>query len=1009
MEPSAVKLREYDRLFLGSNQENGYENPILGFTANTVQQILKNDQETFFHYPIIGKNDTLSGSELVNNGAIPGWCPAYSDRIYKKMADYGTYTVHGSALPEAMQTGIWLCSWLSGNIQNPEIPPVWKDRWFNPGRIDENTALYIQTTEESGIIYDINSQMLFEPGSYYKYFHIGSNTNLTFINQLTTLSSLKLHIDDWNINNTLDLSPYNNTILLENNPVIGVGVNDKEDDTFIVLDGNEQYVNVLYNSSYNLSSDMTYSIWAYSSDWTNKTSETIIGNEFRSGWSLKYNTGFNTPILPIPDKYNGNILLINKENSELFSKNISTVNTRQTTNDVSLALDDELYTWLLEKNDKYVYQMDYNGNILNGFQFSPTSALKDIVIDEYNNKWVLLENTLTGLENITNDYLSANVLSPNHYYNFNNNTYNYNFSALDVVTEQIEFSTDRFNNEKGSIYLNGGDQYIQLTTSNSPALLSAMSMNFWFKTNTNTIEDNQYLITTLSANTSLDKYSSNNIETEVRIIKPTALTNPTGNYYLEVKIDAMVIYTPPIHLDHWNFFSMTIDRINGIATIGFNECEEIDINILDIANDHKYVNDRYIWIGRAKNLTVNPTRKDFIGQIDDLMIFNDRILTEQEIDNIRLNNYSIKNGSTVSRIDIETTNKLYMYDCQHIGIDNYNNVWMIKNNTLYKGFEVTSLTDISNFTIDRDNNIILVKDNIIYKYDNDLSFVLSGILTNIDSTVVNNISLGLVDIDNVDKIYVLSDLNDSSYKYDINFILEKELNISRYDIKPKVYGDWTGYSWNRKFNYIKNNKESIIQANIYLGSNGLEGIKYSVKILGRYLANNEWNLFTFVNDSRTKTIKLYLNSVLIDIANVDYNVIYQENEHSLFLGCDVGSNTVLDKELKINSSYFTGALDDLRIYNTPINNSDISYIYLNKYEFKDIKWNIKTKDISYLEEIERFFKFKISGSKSPYFNIRLKGLYITDTTIRSMIENIIKKTVKKVVPAYSELYKIIWE
>ena len=61
------------------------------------------------------------------------------------------------------------------------------------------------------------------------------------------------------------------------------------------------------------------------------------------------------------------------------------------------------------------------------------------------------------------------------------------------------------------------------------------------------------------------------------------------------------------------------------------------------------------------------------------------------------------------------------------------------------------------------------------------------------------------------------------------------------------------------------------------------------------------------------------------------------------------------------------------------------------------------------KEIERFFKHKLPGNKSQYYNIRLVNLGITDLTTRTIIEEIIKDTVTKISPAYTELYRIIWE
>jgi hypothetical protein len=63
----------------------------------------------------------------------------------------------------------------------------------------------------------------------------------------------------------------------------------------------------------------------------------------------------------------------------------------------------------------------------------------------------------------------------------------------------------------------------------------------------------------------------------------------------------------------------------------------------------------------------------------------------------------------------------------------------------------------------------------------------------------------------------------------------------------------------------------------------------------------------------------------------------------------------------------------------------------------------------FLEEIDRFFKCKIPGNKSQFYNIKIKGLNIDNIEVQQMIENIIKDTLPKTEPSYTKNFKIIWE
>jgi hypothetical protein len=62
-----------------------------------------------------------------------------------------------------------------------------------------------------------------------------------------------------------------------------------------------------------------------------------------------------------------------------------------------------------------------------------------------------------------------------------------------------------------------------------------------------------------------------------------------------------------------------------------------------------------------------------------------------------------------------------------------------------------------------------------------------------------------------------------------------------------------------------------------------------------------------------------------------------------------------------------------------------------------------------VEEIVRFFKFKMPGQKSQFYNIHLKGMQIEDMSVRKLIEDIIKDSIKKIEPLYTSLYRIIWD
>jgi len=197
-----VLMRDYKKLFTGSNQELGNDNIALGYEAYTANVILKKDKVTYFHvpqnfFPLKALN--LNDSALADAGAIAGDHPIKSDKIFKKKADYKFTSPYGNTKLENI--GSFLCSWLSGNA-NAYSRPVWVDRYYFPSKISFIGAL--TATDFNAIEYktgydcllnvfpsqiqvvDIISNSIFEPGTYYAYQHLGPNFSKAYVESKQT-------------------------------------------------------------------------------------------------------------------------------------------------------------------------------------------------------------------------------------------------------------------------------------------------------------------------------------------------------------------------------------------------------------------------------------------------------------------------------------------------------------------------------------------------------------------------------------------------------------------------------------------------------------------------------------------------------------------------------------------------------------------------------------------------------------------------------------------------------
>ena len=777
-----VNRREYKSIFLGSNEDYGYDKPYLAFEADTKEVTFKTGNITYFHYPSCAPQMALSSVGFTQSGAIAGVSPVRSDKIWKKMANYSKNIWWGNSLQ--WQRGTFLCSWLSGNGNGDA---VWKDRWYNPGYLtfqQAGSTINVIMNPYDPVIYDENSVMTFDPGVWYSYHHFGSNDNAMIIGSLSgTGTSLRLNIEDW-AENTIDRSQYGNDGVVTSTDAV------KGD--HLLLDGVSADCIVPYSISL-VTPEFTTSVWVKTNDWKNSNSAHIISNRFRGGWSIGHSNGFYNPTYTIFEQTYGHLLMTNVKNKTytdfILPPSVIIPETAPYATPVALAVDKNLYTWVLDNEFKKLFKIDSTGDILKEYPFLSATNLQDLVIDA-NNSVLVLD-------------LSSTI------YKFNQN--------VDLV-------------------------------------------------------------------------------------------------------DTIVLGT------------------SGYTTI------DVDI-------------DNNIWY----------------------------------------NNYDVSI------------------------FDNNNTQWYVTSGSIYKDGSLIISNNAVDITIDRNNNVWILNNNIEFtKLDTNGTFILSGAISMATDTQGDR-SIGIMDVNNEDVIIMIQSIDSALYRYDANGnyidqkLIANHIDVSKYiqhDKTQMVFttkGDFTGYDWNRKFRYVKNNKQSVIDACIDLGNDysDLSCVYMSYPTSG--FIDGDWILLTMTH-SNSGISNLYIDGILRDtVSSVPGLPIYHQYENAIIIGGNAGRSIDLDTDFNFDYYHFNGDLDTVRIYDWQVNNFDIGALYREKETFMDLIWNMPTGTQNYIEEIERFFKHKLPGMKSQFFNIRIVGLKITDPDNRAMIEDIIKTTVKKISPAYTELYKIIWE
>ena len=297
---SDIKQREYYKIFTGTNQEDGYDKIHLGYEAETTEINFNRDQTTYFHMPFFASIQPLSASTLIADGAVPGPIPALADRVLKKLGNYGNTTPWGTASERS--DGTWLCSWLYALSSES---PVWKDRYYNPGRLAYWEALigeanFTDYIKSENLYYDVDSTLTFEPGVLYQYFHQGEKAALDIVNTFAgeDKTRLKLDIEDWscacpNVPEPVDKSIYNNNVVVsnfKNDWVVNLfdpGFLDRSSLSF----NNTDFIDakVIFNQTYNLEDEFTLSFWVNSPDWSQGTSTQLVGNLRKGGYGVFYN------------------------------------------------------------------------------------------------------------------------------------------------------------------------------------------------------------------------------------------------------------------------------------------------------------------------------------------------------------------------------------------------------------------------------------------------------------------------------------------------------------------------------------------------------------------------------------------------------------------------------------------------------------------------------------------------------------------------------------------------
>jgi len=143
-----------------------------------------------------------------------------------------------------------------------------------------------------------------------------------------------------------------------------------------------------------------------------------------------------------------------------------------------------------------------------------------------------------------------------------------------------------------------------------------------------------------------------------------------------------------------------------------------------------------------------------------------------------------------------------------------------------------------------------------------------------------------------------------------------------------------------------------------------------------------------------------------------YSIYNYKNNPQIAIGTSNFKTGTLNTWIKKPDTYlFNGGIADLRVYDIALKTSDLKALTKNYLinQFTDLDWNVPTGVRGYIEEIERFFLHRLPGSKSQFYNIRIKNSNITDPSVQAIVEENIRAAALNTAPAHTQLRSIIWE
>lgn len=224
-------------------------------------------------------------------------------------------------------------------------------------------------------------------------------------------------------------------------------------------------------------------------------------------------------------------------------------------------------------------------------------------------------------------------------------------------------------------------------------------------------------------------------------------------------------------------------------------------------------------------------------------------------------------------------------------------------------------------------------------------------------------------------------------------------------------GDFTGYEHRRVFKNLTpyNNQTQLVLRTALKDKTKDEPnfAHFSAQTSISNWDNGGWK--HIILTLRNKKFSVYTGEQLM--FELPYSAQYElsyDNQPLFFIGTPTGSQAGFNDEIGYVSSIFNGNFQDIKIYNYCLENNKFQFFLRSSIPADDIYWTLPVPNIQYIEKVERMFKNKLPGSKTPFYKIKLKGTAIQDSQTRQIIENQIKQMVVQLQPMHVDLIEVLW-